>query len=79
MPRATSSPARNKRKKKILKAAKGYFGGRKNLYGPRRTPSRRVGNTLTGTARTGSARSVGSGSRGSMPRPERTSCPTPDS
>ncbi len=32
MPRATSAPARNKRKKKILKAAKGYFGGRKNLY-----------------------------------------------
>lgn len=32
MPRSTSSPARNKRKKKIFKAAKGYFGGRKNLY-----------------------------------------------
>ena len=32
MPRATSSPARNKRKKKIFKEAKGYFGGRKNLY-----------------------------------------------
>ena len=32
MPRAPYSPARNKRKKKILKAAKGYFGGRKNLY-----------------------------------------------
>lgn len=32
MPRATSSPARNKRKKKIFKAAKGYFGGRKNLF-----------------------------------------------
>ena len=32
MPRATSSPARNKRKKKIFKVAKGYFGGRKNLY-----------------------------------------------
>ncbi len=32
MPRTTSAPARNKRKKKILKAAKGYFGGRKNLY-----------------------------------------------
>ncbi len=32
MPRATSAVARNKRKKKILKAAKGYFGGRKNLY-----------------------------------------------
>jgi len=32
MPRATSSPARNKRKKKIFKVAKGYFGGRKNLF-----------------------------------------------
>jgi len=32
MPRATSAPARNKRKKKILRVAKGYFGGRKNLY-----------------------------------------------
>ncbi len=32
MPRTTSSPARHKQKKKILKAAKGYFGGRKNLY-----------------------------------------------
>ena len=32
MPRVTSAVARNKRKKKVLKAAKGYFGGRKNLY-----------------------------------------------
>ena len=32
MPRTTNSVPRNKRKKKILKAAKGYFGGRKNLY-----------------------------------------------
>ena len=32
MPRATSAPARNKRKKKLFKVAKGYFGGRKNLY-----------------------------------------------
>ena len=32
MPRVTHSPARNKRKKKIFKAAKGYFGARKNLY-----------------------------------------------
>ena len=32
MPRATSAPARNKRKKNIFKEAKGYFGGRKNLY-----------------------------------------------
>jgi large subunit ribosomal protein L20 len=32
MPRATHAAARNKRKKKIFKVAKGYFGGRKNLY-----------------------------------------------
>ena len=32
MPRSTLAAARNKRKKKIFKAAKGYFGGRKNLY-----------------------------------------------
>ena len=32
MPRSTSAPARNKKKKKIFKEAKGYFGGRKNLY-----------------------------------------------
>jgi large subunit ribosomal protein L20 len=32
MPRSTHSVARNKRKKKMLRTAKGYFGGRKNLY-----------------------------------------------
>lgn len=32
MPRATSSPARNRRKKKIFQVAKGYFGGRKKLW-----------------------------------------------
>ena len=32
MPRSTHAAARKKRKKKIFKAAKGYFGGRKNLY-----------------------------------------------
>jgi|SRR5690606_8742345 large subunit ribosomal protein L20 len=32
MPRSTSAVPRNKRKKKIFKVAKGYFGGRKNLY-----------------------------------------------
>ena len=32
MPRTTGSPARKQRKKKILRAAKGYFGKRKNLY-----------------------------------------------
>lgn len=32
MPRTTSAPARRKRKKKIFDEAKGYFGGRKNLW-----------------------------------------------
>ncbi len=32
MPRTTGRPARKDRKKKVLKEAKGYFGGRKNLY-----------------------------------------------
>ena len=32
MPRSTSAPAREQAKKKIFKAAKGYFGGRKNLW-----------------------------------------------
>jgi large subunit ribosomal protein L20 len=32
MPRSTGAPARKDRKKKILKVAKGYFGGRKKLY-----------------------------------------------
>ena len=32
MPRSTRAVARNKRKKKVFRAAKGYFGGRKNLY-----------------------------------------------
>lgn len=32
MPRTTGAPARKDRKKKILKEAKGYFGGRKKLY-----------------------------------------------
>ena len=32
MPRSTNSVASRKRRKKILKAAKGYFGRRKNVY-----------------------------------------------
>jgi large subunit ribosomal protein L20 len=32
MPRSKGAVPRNARKKKIFKAAKGYFGGRKNLY-----------------------------------------------
>lgn len=32
MPRATNSVASRKRRRKILKQAKGYFGARKNVY-----------------------------------------------
>ena len=34
MPRATNNPASRKRRKKVLKLAKGFRGGRKNLYRP---------------------------------------------
>ena len=32
MPRVKTSVARNRRKKKVLKQARGYFGGRSKLY-----------------------------------------------
>jgi len=32
MPRSTNSVASRKRRKKVLKQAKGYFGARKNVY-----------------------------------------------
>jgi len=32
MPRATNNPASKARRKKIIKAAKGYWGRRKNVY-----------------------------------------------
>ncbi len=32
MPRSTGAPARRDRKRKLLREAKGYFGGRKKLY-----------------------------------------------
>jgi len=32
MPRSKGAPARKDRKKKVLREAKGYFGGRKKLY-----------------------------------------------
>jgi large subunit ribosomal protein L20 len=32
MPRSTGAVPRNQKKRKIFKAAKGYFGGRKNLW-----------------------------------------------
>jgi len=34
MPRVKTNVARNKRRKKILEEAKGYFGGRSKLYRP---------------------------------------------
>jgi large subunit ribosomal protein L20 len=32
MPRSTGAPARKDKKKKLLREAKGYFGGRKKLF-----------------------------------------------
>ena len=68
MPRVRSNVARLKRKKQIMKAARGNFGGRSKLWKAAKKPSNAVGSTRTGIVRTRSASSVNSGSSASMPR-----------
>ena len=79
MPRSTRAVARNKRKKKVLRTAKGYFGGRKNLYRTAKDAVEKGWSTPTATGRRRSATSAGSGSPGSTPPPGRTIFPTPAS
>lgn len=43
MPRATNAPASRRRRKRILKQAKGYWGARKNLYRTAREAVDRAG------------------------------------
>ena len=43
MPRATNSPASRRRKKRVLKQAKGYWGGRRRLYRTAREAVDRAG------------------------------------
>jgi len=43
MPRATNSPASRRRRKRVLKQAKGYWGGRKRLYRTAREAVDRAG------------------------------------
>jgi large subunit ribosomal protein L20 len=43
MPRATNAPASRRRRNKILKRAKGYWGGRSNLYRTAREAVDRAG------------------------------------
>jgi large subunit ribosomal protein L20 len=43
MPRATNAPASRKRRKRVLKQAKGYWGARKNLYRTAREAVERAG------------------------------------
>lgn len=43
MPRVTNAPASRRRRKRILKRAKGYWGGRKNLYRTAREAVDRAG------------------------------------
>ncbi|MCK5557851.1 MAG: 50S ribosomal protein L20 [Candidatus Hydrogenedentes bacterium] len=43
MPRATNAPASRRRRKRILKQAKGYWGGRKSLYRTAREAVDRAG------------------------------------
>ena len=43
MPRATNSPASRRRRKRVLKQAKGYWGGRRRLYRTAREAVDRAG------------------------------------
>ena len=68
MSRVTSGPTTHARHKKVLNAAKGYYGRRSTTFKPRPKPSIRPTNTQPATARTASAISARFGSSGSMPR-----------
>ena len=73
MPRAVSNVPRLKRKKQIMKAARGAFGApQQAVEGRRRRTSSAAGSTRTAIARTRSATSVASGSCASTPPRIRT-------
>ncbi len=44
MPRTKTGPTRRRRHKKLLKQAKGYWGGRRRLFGPAKETLMRAGN-----------------------------------
>jgi large subunit ribosomal protein L20 len=60
------------RHKKVLKAAKGYYGRRKNTIRVAKQAVKKPANTLTATARPRSATSARCGSSASTPRPAST-------
>ena len=66
MPRVRSNVQRLKRKKKIMKAAKGARGGRSKLYSPPKRPSSEAFVTNIVIVATRSAISGDCGSSGSM-------------
>ena len=69
MARATNAVARKRRKKKVLKEAKGYFGRKHSSYRLANEQVMRSGPTRTATAVPASGTSGGSGSSGSTPPP----------
>ena len=62
MPRATNSVARNRRRKKVLKQAKGYYGRKHSSYRFAKEQVQRSGNYAYRTAAGASATSGASGS-----------------
>ena len=67
MPRVRSNVARLKRKKQIMKAARGNFGGRSKLWKAAKETVERGWATPTAIARTRSASSADCGSCASTP------------
>ncbi len=75
MPRVKSNVARLKRKNKVMKLAKGYWGGRSKLW----KAAKEATSTPTATAAPKRSSSGASGSRASTPRPGCTRCRTTSS
>jgi len=67
MPRATRGPATHRRRKKILKAAKGYVGGRRKFYKTAKETVMRARNYAYRDRRVASACSATFGSPASTP------------
>ena len=79
MPRVKSNVARLKRKNKIMKLAKGYFGGRSKLWKAAKESVERAQKYAYRDRGAARATSGGSGSRASTPPPGCMHCRTTSS
>ena len=79
MPRAKGGSKTRQRRKKVLKQAKGYFGGRRKLYRTAAETVLRAGAFAYKGRKQKKRRARSSGSSASTPPAGRSACPTPSS